>query len=263
MMIAGLKSFYKDTNLRVLSSQAISQIFSGNSHQEHCYNFISFNYTNALERCLNTIPDGIVSKHTYGGSTKFNKIGKIIHIHGTSDNAPIMGVNDESQIANEELAHDEQFIRYVVKPILNSLHRTNHDSDSAKLIASSQIICIYGMALGATDKCWWVRILEWLNGGADRQLVIFNFDPDFNNSTQFDWIDKEDFIIAKLSGYVDDKKIDTEKLRSRIHIAVHKNIFQFDLRKKQIRIGDALASAMEFLDNNPQLLEQPVLTSIK
>lgn len=274
MMISGLTNFYKGNILRVVSSQTISQVFSSNNHQSHCYQFISFNYTDALEKCISTIPDGIVNKHPFNGGTLPDKIGKIVHVHGTSDNAPIMGVNDVSQIANEELAHDEQFIRYVVKPKLNFLHRTNHDSDGANLIASSQIICIYGMALGATDKCWWVRILEWLNGGANRQLVIFDYDPDFNNSSQFDWIDKEDSLIEKLSGYVDDLEIDIEKLRSRIHIAVHKNIFQLDIRKKlnaliKIRAedifkkNDTLSPALELLNDNPQLLEQPVLTSMK
>lgn len=232
MMISGLTNFYKSNNLRVVSSQAVSQLFSDNSNQEHCYNFISFNYTNALERGLRTISDGIVCRRAHLGSTRLDKIGKIVHVHGTSENAPIMGVNDVSQIANEALAYDNRFIRYLVKPVLNAVHRTNHDSDGAKMIADSQIICIYGMSLGATDKCWWVRILNWLNSGANRQLVIFDFDPNFNNSSQFDWIDKEDSVIEKLSGYVDDSKMDIEKLRSRIHIAVHKNIFQLLLRKK-------------------------------
>lgn len=230
MMVSALTNFYRLDNLRTASNNAIAGLFSNNSGYAHTYNFITFNYTSALEKCLKTIPNGIVQTRKPGSSTLTDKTGKIVHVHGAIDNAPIMGVNDDSQIANKELAKDPRFVRYIVKPTLNALHRTNQDEEGAKIIANSQIICIYGMSLGATDKRWWERILRWLSGSAGRQLVIFDYDPEFNTSSQFDWIDKEDSIIDRLAGYVGDSQIDVEALRPRIHIAVHKNIFEKNLR---------------------------------
>ena len=230
MMISALTTFYSVNNLRTASSNLISGVFSNNGGHAHTYNFISFNYTSTLEKCLKTIPNGIVQTRKVGSATLTDRIGKTVHVHGAIDHAPIMGVNDDSQIANKELAKDPRFARYIVKPTLNSLHRTNQDRDAADLINGSQIICVYGMALGATDKCWWERVLQWLSASQGRQLVIFDYDPSFNTSSQFDWIDKEDSIIDKLAGYVKNVQIDVESLRSRIHIAVHKNIFEKSLR---------------------------------
>lgn len=232
MMINALTNFYSRLNLKDGSYNTINNRMINTSSNERIYNFITFNYTYTLENCLKTIPEGIVKSRRKNGSVITDKVGKIVHVHGTIDNAPIMGVNDASQIANKELAKDERFIRYLVKPTLNMLHRTNQDSDASSIISSSDIICIYGMALGATDKGWWEKVLSWLKSGYESQLVIFDYDPNFSESSQFDWIDKEDSILDKLSQYVQGTQIDVEKLRPKIHVAVHKNIFEMNLRRE-------------------------------
>lgn len=260
MMITALTSFYSLDNLRYGSNNAITNVFQNHKNEEHRYNFISFNYTDLLEKCLSTLPKGVVKARS---TTMNDKVDSIVHVHGISDNAPIMGVNDVSQIANKELAKDERFVRYIVKPMLNSVHRTDHDARATNLISSSQIICVYGMALGATDKLWWGRVLTWLNGASERQLVIFDYDPDFVTASQFDWIDKEDAIIDRLAPYVSDSKIDVEKLRPRIHIAVHKNIFEMNLRKAEpsspvAEAAKAASAAIEYLSENKEALAQLV-----
>ena len=114
------------------------------------------------------------------------------------------------------------------------------------------------MALGATDKLWWGRVLTWLNGASDRQLVIFDYDPNFVTASQFDWIDKEDQIIDKLATYVTDSKLDVENLRPRIHIAVHKNIFEMNLRtneSKHVAVLEAAKSASEIVAQLPETRE--------
>ena len=233
MMRSALTDFYSLHNLRTVSHNTVAAVFSSNQGYAHTYNFISFNYTSILEECLSSIPSGIVTQRKPNGVTLQDRIGNIVHVHGTLDNAPIMGVDNKSQVSNKVIAEDDRFLRYLVKPLLNTVHRTNHDEEAKKLILNSQVICIYGMALGETDRRWWVRILNWLNGSQSRQLIIFDYDPDFNNSSQFDWVDKEDSYIDKLAGYVSDTKVDVEKLRSQIHIAVHKNIFEMNLRVQQ------------------------------
>lgn len=259
-MISALTEFYSANNLRTGSSNALSNTFQNHKNEEHKYNFISFNYTDLLEKCLKCLPKGVVKVR---GSLN-DKVGSIVYVHGTGKDAPIMGVNDTSQIANPELAKDERFIRYIVKPLLNAAHRTDHDAKASSLISSSQIICIYGMAIGETDRLWWGRVLTWLNGATDRQLVVFDYDPDFTTASQFDWIDKEDSIIDKLAKYCADSKIDVEKLRPRIHLAVHKNIFSMNLHKTSSPYGTVLeavensAIALKHLEENRDALVQLV-----
>lgn len=231
-MISALQNFYSTDVLSNGSTDAIKQALYDRRNEARVYNFISFNYTSALDNCLGTIRDGVVQKRSYGSTLLTDKINKIVHIHGERSASPIMGVNDSTQIANKVLATDKRFTRYLIKPVLNSAHRTNHDKEASDLISSSHIVCIYGMALGATDMDWWHKILVWLNKSPDRQLVIFDYDPQFSTSSQFDWIDKEDSILDKLALYRKGTSIDVENLRPRIHIAVHKNIFEMNLRRK-------------------------------
>jgi len=251
MMVSGLRDFYSTHNLRRGSNISIATTLKQKEREERRFNFISFNYTSALENCLKTIPDGVIESRKYSSAILKDKIGRIVHVHGTKNDGPIMGVCDASQISNREFANNDRFLQTFVKPRINMVHRTNQDADASMLISSSTIICIYGMSLGATDKNWWSKILSWLNGSGERQLVIFDYDPDFSTTTQFDWIDKEYDILDKLSSYNEASNIDIEKLRPRIHIAVHKNIFAMDLTKQYTEIMDD--SAFEIFSRTPSL----------
>lgn len=228
-MLSALKTFYSTDNLRNQSYADILNVVQRKSTERRIYNFISFNYTFVLERCLETISDGVIESRKVSAATLKDSVGKIVHVHGTRENGPIMGVCEPSQIANQELANNNRFLQYFVKPRINIMHRNNQDRDAEKLIASSSIICIYGMSLGATDKNWWQKILFWLKENPDHQLVIYNHDSSFSMISQFDWIDKENSILDRLASYDDTKQIDVEALRKRIHIAVNKNIFSMDL----------------------------------
>lgn len=234
-MIKALTSFCVIPNLPNESNDTFRGIFTERNRETRTYNFISFNYTSVLEKCLDTISNKTVNKRTIGGNEYVDKIGEIAHVHGYIDNAPIMGVNDIEQIKNKELANINRFSKYIVKPTLNKLLRLMFDSNATRIINKSSIICVYGMALGETDKKWWNYILSWLNNSSDRQLVLFVYDNEFSVSSQFDWLEKEDEIIDKLDSFCVDKKINVNILRPRIHLAVHKNIFEMDLTKSGIK----------------------------
>jgi len=227
-----LLRYYAEPNLAPVSSIAIKSLYEAYSSKNHLYNFVNFNYTYTLEKCLQKVSQKIVHRRTYGGSDRSDSIGKIIHVHGRYDLFPIIGVNDINQIANKELAADKEFTNYIVKPSLNELLRQNNDTNATNLINQSMIICVYGMALGETDKKWWQLLIKWLSGEPSRQLVIFDYDEKYTTSTQFAWLEKEDSIIAKLGDYNSNSGINIEDLRTRIHIAVHKNIFAMDIPRK-------------------------------
>lgn len=229
-MINALREFYEGGKLAPESRMMLASVYANHASEDHTYNFINFNYTNVLEKCLKKIPQDIVSKRKNNGD-RTDRIGRIVHVHGKSDLHPIIGLNDVGQIENKELAGDSRFTRFIVKPSLNKLLRHGNDSSATEVLNQSTIICVYGMSLGATDKKWWHNILSWLNNNGERQLVIFDYDNKYTQSNQFNWLEKEDALIDKLSQY--STGVDVEKLRSRIHIAVHKNIFEIDLAKQK------------------------------
>lgn len=198
--------------------------------------------SDTLEKCLSVFQDGIISRRRVENTEYLNKIGRIVHIHGTKMNLPVMGVNDVSQIKNSELAKDAKFVKYVVKPLNIRANRTNNDLHALELINNSQIICIYGMSLGETDKIWWNSIVKWLSIDTCHQLIIFVYDENYTSTSQFDKLDKEDSIIDLLNSYSLPEKLDVEVLRNRIHIAIHKNIFSVNLRKEKDSLSVEVAA---------------------
>ncbi|MBQ2987430.1 MAG: hypothetical protein IJE23_08115 [Tyzzerella sp.] len=239
LMVNALVQFYDSKNLAPESSAAIRKVYSTHGAENHTYNFINFNYTFTLEKCLKTISDDVVRTRRSGNVEKVDKIGQVVHVHGNCELYPIIGVNDKSQIANKELAEDGMFCRYIVKPLLNQFLRQGNDANTTNIINQSTIICVYGMALGETDKKWWNLLIKWLNGNSERQLVVYEYDNKYTTSTQFGWLEKEDLIINKLAQYSGVGN-DIEKLRSRIHIAIHKNIFSMRLSMRSDEEMDQL-----------------------
>lgn len=229
LMTNALLTYYSVNNLHTESSLRIKALYDSHLSENHRYNFINFNYTSVLENCLKVFSNSIICKRKFREFEKNDGIGKIVHVHGSYDSFPLMGLNDESQIANKELANDKSFVRYIVKPLLNAAHRMNYDKESTELISTSKLICVYGMSLGETDKKWWDIILNWLSKDSARQLIIFDYDEQYTSSNQFSWLEKEDSIIDKLAIYSSNESLEIETLRPRIHIAVNKNIFQMDL----------------------------------
>ncbi len=232
-----LTSYYKNDNLPLESSEAITKQYELKIATQHVYNFIIFNYTSIFENCIKCFDKQVVCKRKVGRDEIHDKIGKIIHVHGYKNLHPIMGLNDEEQIANKELAKDKKIQKFLIKPQMNKALRMKYDSDSLDLIKHSTIICVYGMSLGETDKKWWSAILDRLNSNSDCQLIIFDYDEKYNLFSPYDWLTKEDYIMDKLFSY-STGNLNFEKIRTRIHIAVNKTIFKVDLMKKYSEIMD-------------------------
>lgn len=232
-MQEGILNYFSQENLFPISSEEISKLYVQHKNEVFTHNFINFNYTSVLEKCINTVPQRVISNGTSSNFSRTDIVGKIVHVHGRCDAHPIIGVNDTSQIANIKLADDDNFAKRLVKPLINQFLKYKNDIDTTNLIDKSTIICVYGMSLGKTDKKWWDKLVCWLSASPNRQLVIFDYDEQYSASNQFDLLDKEDSIIKKLSMYCTNKTIQVDELRNRIHIAINKNIFQMDLSEYQ------------------------------
>lgn len=243
VFLNALLNYYRHNNLPVESSEAIERLYEQTVSTQHIYNFIVFNYTYIFENCIKCFDKKIVCKRKVGRDEITDKIGKIVHVHGYKDFYPIMGLNDEGQIANKELAKDKKIQRFLIKPQINKALRMKYDNESLDLIKKSSIICVYGMSLGETDKKWWAAILDRLNSNDGCQLVIFDYDDNYRPTSPYDWLDKEDSIMDKLFSY-STGNYNFEEMRTRIHIAVNKTIFKVDLMKKHNDMMDSVLAKL-------------------
>ena len=44
-----------------------------------------------------------------------------------------------------------------------------------QLINQSDILCVFGMSFGATDRYWWKQLCGWLTQNAERRLILFDY----------------------------------------------------------------------------------------
>lgn len=195
----------------------------------HTIDIISFNYTATIEKLLKIGSEPLEIGRAFYNSNIKSILNNIIHIHGSVDD-PILGVNDKTQIANENLREDIRVQNYLIKPLMNQSLRHLNDNKTKEIINNSHLICLYGLSLGDTDKTWWELIGKRLLDGV--MLILFVYDKDTkriparkNEIRRRDWQDK--FMnIANIP------KESFEKVRNRIMITFNSPIF--DIRKESI-----------------------------
>jgi len=125
---------------------------------------ITFNYTRSIERLLGRIIDEKINIGSHHTSWKI-KLSAIEHIHGFTDQRMILGVNDETQIANTAFHTDTDVVDRYVKSKCNDVYGLGHDKNCQQWIKQANLICLFGLSLGDTDKRWWDAIGEVLQNG--------------------------------------------------------------------------------------------------
>lgn len=176
--------------------------------------FITFNYTRTLEALLgNRLPVPVRKD-----GKKNIEIYKIEHIHGYTDDRFVLGVDNEVQILNESF-RSKNLLKTIIKPMHNKEAKHLADNRCCELINAADIICIYGMSIGETDKTWWKYIGENMYNG-NKKLIIFWWDNEENLSQLFsdERLNKRDEVRGKflLQTSLDENK--KEAIRDNIYI---------------------------------------------
>lgn len=164
--------------LGALGVENRDEIFRAFSHPLRLrYSFISFNYTFLFDKFYHASREHFQSwsAEFYSGSfpSASHTLGELCHAHGTIEDVPICGVNDPDQIIDENLKVDEGVVSTIVKPKIQRMFARDNDSLAMAIVGKAQIICVFGMSLGSTDKRWWQKIVRWLRNGSNRYLIIF------------------------------------------------------------------------------------------
>lgn len=157
--------------LRVIDQNSLKPFIEKWNATSWYVNIITFNYTRTFE-----------IKLAYKGSTQhalnntqYNHhcfLQSIKHIHGTIDDTILVGVNDKSQIMNDLFKTDQTALDLLVKPQSNRVIGSDIDSVCVKKIREANLVCLFGLSLGDTDRYWWEQIGEQLKRN-DFRLVYF------------------------------------------------------------------------------------------
>ena len=217
--------------------------------EEFIFNFISFNYTSVLERCMDAVSKKDVSlgAKRINGFVRRNQFGKVLHIHGTVFEDMVLGLNDVSQISAMQLFEgcDEEYTNQLIKQKTNETNQHNSYEKAYELLKASHLIYIYGMSTGETDKLWWERICDLMANNTYLHLMIHKFDAPEDGLIRRKYIQ---YVKHKQREFVSYSNLDDaqkEAIMQRIHID-RTNIFSdlHDLVNNSANVQEAKEPAL-------------------
>ena len=235
----GFAEFLTDFHKDILLQNKTGNLFSKRENTE--YNFINFNYTDTLEQIINITENSRVYGKLYEtkldpSHTVSGRFGTIIAVHGTLKSSIIMGVNDETQLSISADNITPKLKRTVIKSETNAALGRPEELMASYLIGKSDIIAIYGLKLGETDKKWRTALYNWLKEG-EHKIVLFghkrieNANPIIPEDI-LDFVDeKQTEFLQKLTEGHDQEQF--ELLRDRILIIDKTQHLNFCLVPKQ------------------------------
>lgn len=207
------------TSLPVINQPAIDKKYNENPHQDDIVNILTLNYTNVVDKLYNG------SAKSFRNQLRANLynfyIEPPIHAHGTVNVCTVLGVSDETQISNSLEVEQKE---YLIKSLVLKNYRENMDVKNSNIIKNSDIIILYGVSLGETDRYIWSQIAERSISASVPVIIYYyvsHFDP--GNPTR----------VKRLYKMVEDKFIQNsgidleleKKLRDNLIIVIGKTIF--------------------------------------
>ena len=138
------------------------------------FNVITFNYTNTLEKLLTIDTKTSRVEKTFGSNRVLHNI---IHVHGSLEEAIIIGVDNETQIANEILRGNENVRDLLIKIESNRAMKNLRHDNCEGFIKNAHLIILYGVSLGNTDLRWWTLIGQELKRRKNLAIYSTYTDP--------------------------------------------------------------------------------------
>lgn len=183
------------------------------------YSFITLNYTSVLDYFIE-----YYNKKLYDPNQVFS-FANSIHLHGRLKEDVVLGVDNEAQLSNQfELTVRGR--RAFLKPLINHDYDQGRVDEAKKVIANSDVICVYGMSFGLSDLSWTSAIMEWLQRDKCHHLIFNYYDntyyPRYHNDLLLEIEDsRKEEILRKAR--LDDSQIQT--VFNQVHIPIGVNIF--------------------------------------
>ena len=166
----GIRKFYQEVSSK--EQEYIKNAIDTPS-EDVVIHFITFNYTNTVDLIVKKLSKELLKAWSRTNTSyKMYVDPNVIHVNGTLNYYPLLGVDNAGQISNEDLKKNEEVYTSVIKSNAVVFLGENWYQEAQKLIQKSRFICVFGMSLGETDGRWWKQIIELLTE-KDRRLILF------------------------------------------------------------------------------------------
>lgn len=186
-------------------------------NQPRHYNLISFNYTNVVKNCEKIISSSSV---------------ETFYIHGSLENEKvILGVNDSEQINNEYFKESDEMLVSMCKLEINDFFGEYKKEQLERKLYNSDILCIFGMSIGETDKHWWNKIVTNLSKGVIKKVLIFHYEPKLDKRNNVKVLRTQQKVKKQLLKYSPNEDVKSN-LESKIKVVCNSEIFRLNLKLK-------------------------------
>lgn len=220
MFVKSLTQF--DTLFRIGDRYEIRNSMDTFPQGTYFYNFVVFNYTEVFFSCLDQVASNLPN-YVVKNSNFARAVRKRVQIHGTLTDDMLLGVNDESQY-NANLFCTPRDKCWIEKPATNQLLKTQKNESVMEMIKESNVICIYGMSLGATDKIWWQKIADLLCR-SNSILLIFGFNSGINLINPAEKYHSYEAPKETFLSHLDIDDANMKNISSRIYVSLDENMF--------------------------------------
>lgn len=188
--------------------------------EQMIFQIISFNYTTILDEFAKKISEKPLEVWKINSSERKHILNPdIFHVHGIIDNFPIVGVNDIEQISNKKFHNNDLFKKSLIKSEAIATIETHRYKKTEEIINGSNVICLWGLSLGASDKYWWQFITHWLKKDSSRHVFIFWHDTEPpKNILVSEYYKKTNFVKRRFLRYSNLSEDELNLLQERVHI---------------------------------------------
>lgn len=218
-------NFYQE--LPTLELRAVDAVCNGIQNENREISLISFNYTGVLDEILKRLPSTTLKKWKHGNVEYVCRMNtNVVHVHGTTSEFPILGVDADSQIINTEFLNDPRFREVMIKAeCVEALGHVWHQQ-AEQLISQSRIVCVFGMSLGETDAKWWRKLAQWLKTDGNRHIIIhwYERNPPDGISVRKQ-LEAKNKVIGKFLSYSELTDKEKSAIRPRIHVIINTKKF--------------------------------------
>lgn len=135
---------------------------------------LTFNYTRTFEYLIGEDTD-----YDLINGCKV-RVHEVKHVHRLIDQL-ILGVNDIGQIQNSRLSGLQFVLDTFVKPNHCRTYADNHSTQCVEYINKADLIVLYGVSIGDTDRRWWQAIANLFRQKNSARLILFWYEKEYHD----------------------------------------------------------------------------------
>lgn len=164
------------------------------------FQFITYNYTNTLEKCLSVVKNRVAKNNK---SSYVYQYKEPLHIHSSLRKGIILGLDNE-ELYQDIPCHNIGNLKNLIDKVYINARYSNITDQALEMLNQSRIIVIFGWSMGDSDSFWVENLKNLFSSTGNLQLVYVPYYKEpLNRSLRHELLDREDeqkeFIKNKLS----------------------------------------------------------------